>query len=65
LIAVAAFQIAAGGHPRIQAPLTKTGRRLLRGGKRVRARVVLAALGPKGNTLRRFETVTLRLPRHR
>ena len=65
VIAATTFRIAPGKHQRVHARLTKTGRRLLRGGKRIRARVVIDALAPKGNTVRRFKTITLGLPRHR
>jgi hypothetical protein len=65
VIAATTFRIAPGKDQRVHARLTKTGRRLLRGGKRVRARFAIDALAPKGNTVRRFTTITLRLPRHR
>jgi hypothetical protein len=65
LIAVTTFQIAAGKRERISARFTRTGRRLLRSGKAADAKVVIAALAPRGNTLRRSETITLRLPRQR
>lgn len=64
LIAGAIFRIAPG-HKRIQARWTKTGQGLLRGGKRVHALVVIAAVAPKGNTVRRSKTISLTLPRHR
>jgi hypothetical protein len=64
-IAVTTFQIAAGKRQRVHARFTSTGRRLLRSGKAAHAQVVITALAPNGNTLRRSETITLRLHRHR
>ena len=65
LIAGAIFRIAPGQHKRIQARWTKTGQRLLRGRRSVQVRVVIGAVAPKGNIVRRSKTISLTLPRHR